>query len=315
MYALQRVYDTGPDGPELVLIHYPACPEGMPGQLLAQGSVVVRPEDGKDRREAVLFLPEAPAGRRIDVTYFFSTVRGGAESRSPRYRLLVPAAETEGHLVSVAEEGDGNLRPAPGMGMFRLVLPLRDGEPASGTAHYGFGAMRKKPSDALCRAAVPFGAGRPAIVEVPAALSVLKNRPMPFFLYHRTGADTGLVADKINNARITMKDESGDVACALLLWSEPSWKAPNVAVMEPKNASGPAGQATDYFFAEDRAVWLSARMRALAGLPVPRTYEAYVYGPAGSTVEYCYLAMRVRDDGSVFAEWRNRDGGNWRITL
>ncbi len=315
MYALQRVYDTGPDGPELVLIHYSACLEGTPGQTLARASVVVRPEDGKERREAVLFLPEPPAGRRLDVTYYFSIVRGGVESRSPGYKLVVPAAESDAHLSSVAEEGDGNLRPAPGMGMFRLVLPLRDGEPAAGTAHYGFGAMRKKPSDALCRAAVAFGASRPAVVEVPEALSVLKNRPMPFFLYHRTAPDVGLVADKINNARITMKDGSGDVACALQLWSEPSWKAPNVAVMEPKNAPGAAGEATDYFFAEDRAAWLSARMQALAGIPLPRTYEAYVYGPAGSKVEYCYLAMRIRDDGSVFAEWRNREGGNWRITL
>ncbi len=315
MYALQRVYDTGPDGPELVLIHYTVCPEGIPDRVLARASLVVRPEDGRSRREAVLFLPEPPPGRRLDVTYFFSTVRGGADALSPRYRLVVPAGATGADLSSVEEKGGGNLRPAPGMGMFRLVLPLRDGEPASGTAHYGFGAMRKKPSDALCRAAVPFSDGQPALVEVPEALSVLKNRPMPFFLYHRTDADVGLVADKINNARITMKDEPGDVACAILLWSEPSWKAPNMAVMEAKNAPAAAGPASGYFFAENRAAWVSARMRALAGLPVPRTYEAYVYGPAETTVEYCYLAMRVRDDGSVFAEWRNRDGGNWRVTL
>ncbi len=315
MYALQRVYDAGPDSPELVLIHYTVCPEGAPGRVLARSTLVVRAETGKGRRQAVLFLPEPPEGKRVDVTYFFSTVRGGSERLSPRYRLLVPAAETDGELSSVAEDGGGNLRPAPGMGMFRLVLPLREGEPAIGTARFGFGAMRKKPSDALCRAAIPFGDGRPALVEVPEALSVLKSRPMPFFLYHRTGASAGLVADKINNARITMKDDSGDVACALLLWSEPSWAAPNIAVMEAKNAPGAAGPAADYFFAEDRAAWLSARMKALAGLPLPRTYEAYVYGPAGSKVEYCYLAMRVRRDGSVFTEWRNRDGGNWGVTL
>ncbi len=315
MYALQRVYDTGPDRPELVLIHYTVRLEGTPGRVLARSSLVVRPEAGAARREAILFLPEPPAGRRVDVTYFFSIVRGGAEWFSPRYTVLVPAAEMDGNLFTVAEDGDGNLRPAPGMGTFRLVLPLRAGEPASGTARFGFGAMRKKPSEALCRAAVPFGDGQPALVEVPEALSVLKNRPMPFFLYHRTGADVGLVADKINNARITMKDDPGDVACALLLWSESSWAAPNVAVMEAKNLPGSAPRAADYFFAEDRAGWLSARMKALAGIPLPRTQEAYVYGPAGSAVEYCYLSMRLRADGSVFTEWRNRDGGNWRVTL
>ncbi|MGE5189524.1 MAG: hypothetical protein ACM3NF_05660, partial [Gemmatimonadota bacterium] len=176
-------------------------------------------------------------------------------------------------------------------------------------------AMRKKPSEALCRAAIRFGAGRPAVVEIPEALSVLKNRPMPYFLYHYTDGGVGLVADKINNARITMKDDAGDVACALLLWSEPSWAAPNVAAMEVKNLSASPGRSADYFFAEDRAGYVSARMETLAGLPVPRTFEAYVFGPAGTAVEYCYLAMRVRPDGSVFTEWRNRDGGNWTVAL
>ncbi len=315
MYALQRVYDTGPDRPELVLIHYTACPEGAPGSALARSSVVLRPEADAARREALLFVPELPGGKRVDLTYFFTSVRGGGEWFSPRYKTLIPGGEAQANLLNVTEEGEGNLRPAPGMGTFRLVLPLRAGELASGVARFGFGAMRKKPSDALCRAAVPFGPGRPPLIEVPEALSVLKDRPMPFFLYHRTGGSEGLVADKINNARITLKDEAGDVACALLLWSEPTWLAPNVAVMEAKNARGLAGGAADYYFAEDRAAYLSARMKALSGLPVPRTFEAYVYGPANSAVEYCYLVMRVRADGSVFSEWRNRGGGNWGVTL
>lgn len=315
MYALRRVYDNGPDGPELVLIHYTACAEGAPGRVLARSSAVLRPEPGAGRREVLLFLPEPPGGKRVDVTYYFTAVRGGREWSSPRYRTVVPGGEADGNLPGLAEDGAGNLRPAPGMGTFRLVLPLRAGEPAAGTARFGFGAMRKKPSEALCRAAVPFGGARPALVEVPEALSVLKNRPMPFFLYHHTDGGVGLVADKINNARITMKDEAGDVACALLLWSESSWAAPNVALMEAKNLSGSSGRAADYYFAEDRAGYLSARMEALAGLAVPRTFEGYVFGPAGSTVEYCHLALRVRQDGSVFTEWRNRDGGNWGVTL
>ncbi len=315
MYALQRVYDNGPDRPELVLIHYTVCPEGAPGDVLARSSAVLRPGAGAGRREALLFLPELRGGKRVDVTYFFTTVRGGGEWVSPRYRTQVPGSEADGNPFNVSEDGDGNLRPAPGMGTFRLLLPLRPGEPAAGTARFGFGAMRKKPSDALCRAAVPYGDGRQPLVEVPEALSVLKNRPMPFFLYHRTEGGVGLVADKINNARITMKDEAGDAVCALLLWSEASWRAPNVVVMEAKNAPGSAPVAADYFFTEDRAAYLSDRIRSLAALSVPRTFEGYVYGPEGSAVEYCFLVLRARADGSVFTEWRNRDGGNWCVRL
>ncbi len=315
MYALQRVYDTGPDRPELVLIHYTVCPEGAPDSALARSSVVLRPEAGAQRREALLFLPQLPGGRRVDLTYFFTAIRGGGEWVSPRYRTLIPDGEADGNIVNVTEEGEGNLKPAPGMGTFRLVLPLLAGEPAAGIARFGFGAMRKKPSDALCRAAVSFGPGRPALIEVPEALSVLKNRPMPFFLYHRTEGGVGLVADKINNARITLKDGAGDVASALLLWSESAWTAPNASVMEAKRVPGVSRDAAEYYFAEDRAAYAAARMEALAGLPLPRTFEAYVYGPANSVVEYCYLVTRVRPDGSVFTEWRNRDGGNWRVTL
>ncbi len=315
MYALQRVYDSGPDRPELVLIHYTVCPEGSPGSALTRSSVVLRPEAGADRRQALLFLPELPGGRRVDLTYFFTAVRRGGEWVSPRYRTLIPDGETGANLVNVTEEGEGNLKPAPGKGTFRLVLPLRAGEPAAGTARFGFGAMRKKPSDALCRAAVSFGPGRPALIEAPEALSVLKNRPMPFFLYHLTEGGVGLLADKINNARITLKDGSGDVASVLLLWSESTWAAPNAAVMEAKNVPRPGPAAAEYYFAEDRAAYVAARMKALSGLPVPRTFEAFVYGPANSVVEYCYLVTRMRPDGSSFTEWRNRDGGNWRVTL
>ncbi|MGE5189995.1 MAG: hypothetical protein ACM3NF_08070, partial [Gemmatimonadota bacterium] len=179
MYALQRVYDNGPDSPELVLIHYTACPEGAPDRVLARSSAVLRPEAGGRRREVTLFLPEPPGGQRVDVTYFFTAVREGGEWFSPRYRAAVPAGEAEGNPPGPVEEGAGNLGPAPGTGTFRLVLPLRAGEPRDGTARFGFGAMRKKPSEALCRAAIRFGAGRPAVVEIPEALSVLKNRPMP----------------------------------------------------------------------------------------------------------------------------------------
>ncbi len=315
MYALQRVYDNGPDRPELVLIHYTACPEGSPGRVIARSSVVLRQREGAERREALLFLPELPGGKRVDVNYHFSTVRRGGEWFSPRYRAVVPGGDADVALAAVAEDGDGNLRPAPGMRTFRLVLPLRGGEPPSGTAHFGFGAMRRKPCDALCRASVRYGDGQPALVEVPEALSVLKNRPMPFFLYHRTEGGIGLVADKINSARLTMKDGEGDVVCALLLWSEPSWLAPNAAVMEAKSRAGAFGDAADYFFAEDHAAYVSERTRALAGIAVPRTFEAYVYGPERSDVEYCFLVTRARPDGSVFTEWRNRDGGNWTVTL
>lgn len=313
MFQLRREFLDGPDRPELVLLHYTAAPDDAQGNVLARSSLVM-PAAGYGRREVFLFLPEPPGGKRLAVTYFFSTTRNGREWFSPAYEVTVPAEELAGDLARVEEAKGGNLRAAAGWETFRLPLPLRESESRTGTVRYGFGAMRKKPSPDLCRAALPLKSGRAPVVEIPEALSVLKNRPMPFFLYHCTEDGSGLVADKIGSARITFEDRAGDVLCARLLWSDAAWTAPNVTAMEVKNAQAPA-RSPGYFFAEDRDAWLRERERDLAGRPVPRTFEGYVFGPAGSVVEYCFQVIRRLPDGSVAAEWRNREGGNWALTI
>jgi hypothetical protein len=198
--------------------------------------------------------------------------------------------------------------------MFRLRLPLRNGEKATGPVLFGFGAMRKKPSRELCRAGFSMG-GEVPVVEAPEALSVLKNRPMPYFLYHIAGDKGELCADKINCARITLRDDGGEVVCARLLWGDPSWDAQNLSVMEVKNFASGEGKASDYFFAGDREAFLRARAQAIGRHPLPRTFEAYVYGPAGSVVEYCFQLLLRREEGRADAGWRNRESGNWRVTL
>ena len=61
-------------------------------------------------------------------------------------------------------------------------------------------------SPSLCCARVPIVEGAAPVVEIPEALSILKNRPMPFFLYHISAGGDVPVADKINCARITVRD-------------------------------------------------------------------------------------------------------------
>ena len=314
MLALRRVFLDGAARPELVLLHYIAFPDGNPDRVVARASRVMTASAEPGKREARLFLPEPPPGLRLRVRYFFSTVSGGAEWFSPAYEAPVPGEEVTGDLLRIEEERAGNLPPAAGLGTFRLRLPLRNGEPRTGRVRYGFGAMRKKPSPELCRAEIPMGRGA-TVVEVPEALSVLKNRPMPYFVYHVAADGRELVADKINCARLTLRDEQGEVICARLLWGDRSWIAQNISVMEVKNFPPGGGRARDYFFAEDRAAFLRARADAIGRQPLPRTYEAFVFGPAGSVVEYCFQVLLRRNDGSVTAAWRNRDGGNWTVTL
>jgi hypothetical protein len=63
-------------------------------------------------------------------------------------------------------------------------------------------------------------------------------------------------------------------------------------------------------------VFLAAREAALALLPLPRVFEAYVFGPSGSGVEYCFQTVERRPDGGFEVRWRNREGGgNWVVTL
>lgn len=315
MYVLRRLFHDGFDRPELALIHYDASPEHCPGDVLVRSTAVVAPSGIPGTRQVRLFLPRPAEGGRLRVRYTFSTVRGGREWFSPPYEVLLPGPETEADVSVLEEEGEGNTRPAPGRGTFRLPLRLRPDEPREGSVRYGFGAMRKKPSLSLCRVRVPIRVDEAPVVEVPEALAVLKNRPMPFFLYHVSGGETVPVADKINCARITIRDEEGEFVCARALWGDRSWNAHNLTVMEAKNFSSAHGRAHEYFHAEDREAFLTARSAALAQLPIPRIFEGFVFGPSGSVVEYCFQVLKTGPGGCV-ASWVNSpDGGNWAITL
>jgi hypothetical protein len=314
MLALRRVFIDGSARPELVLLHYTAVPEEARDNVIARASLVLTPAGKPRQREGRIFLPSPQPGRRLLVRYFFSTVGGGSEWFSPPYEVPVPCDEVASDLIPMEETDSGNLSPAPGAGRFRLLLPARNGEPRTGTLRFGFGAMRKKPSASLCRTAIPMEGSLP-VIEVPEALSILKNRPMPFYLYHVAGENGALVADKINCARITLRDEVGSVVCARVLWGDRSWNAQNFSVMEVKNFAAREGKASNYFFAGDREAFLRKRTEAIGAHPLPRTFEAFVFGPEGSVVEYCYQVLLRRPGGSVEATWRNREGGNWRVTL
>ena len=315
MYILRRLFHDGPDRPELALIHYTASPEISPEIVLARSTVVMTPSGVPGTRLGHLFIPRPPDEGRLRVRYFFSTVGKGREWFSPPYEVLLPGPSTDGDVSVIEQEGAGNIPPAPGRGWFRLALPLRPEEPCSGTVRYGFGAMRKKPSLSLCCARVPIVEDAAPVVEVPEALSVLKNRPMPFFLYHVPAGGTVPIADKISCARITVRDEEGDIVCARALWGDRSWAAHNLVAMEVKNYASAGSRASEYFHSGDRDAFLRARSAALARHPRPRTFEGFVFGPSGSVVEYCFQVLRLRADGAV-ASWINSpSGGNWSITL
>ncbi|HWS15423.1 MAG TPA: hypothetical protein VN450_04440 [Candidatus Methylomirabilis sp.] len=313
MLLLRREYRDGAEPPEIVLLHAEVTPPGGSVGPPRRFTRAVVPSDLPGRRVAYLPLPEG--GERVTVRYRFSTVRGGEERFSPMYEVLVPSDEAIADLYRIPEEGAGNLPPAPGSGHFRSVLPLGTGERASGTFRFGFGAMRKKPSPALCRATIDAGNGPAPIIEVPEALAVLKNRPMPYFLYHVSGDGT-LRADKIACARIAFADPDGEVVSARIVWGDPAWRATNLSLMEAKGYAPGPGAAADEFFAADRSAFLAEREAGLSLLRVPRVFEAFVFGPSGTGVEYCFQTVARRPDGGFGVRWRNREGGgNWVVTL
>jgi hypothetical protein len=152
-------------------------------------------------------------------------------------------------------------------------------------------------------------------VEIPEALSVLKGRPMPYFLY-RISSDGALRAVKIACARVVLRDEPGEVVSARVVWGDPAWRAVNLSAMEAKGFADAEVPAAKEFVAPDRDAFLAARSAGLSRLPAPRVFEAFVFGPSGSVAEYCFLVLVRLPDGTFAARWRNReDGGNWRVTL
>jgi len=311
MLLLRREYRDGAEPPEIVLLHAEVTLRGGASAPSRRHTRVAVPSETPGRRLAHLPLPEPGEGERILVRYRFSTVRGGEERFSTWYEIDVPSDDAIADLYRIPEEGTPNLPPAPGRGHFRLVLPLGEGERASGSFRFGFGAMRKKPSPSLCRAAIDAGYGPAPVIEAPEALSVLKNRPMPYFLYH-VSSDGKLRADKIACARIPFSDPGGTVVSARMVWGDSAWRATNISLMGAKGYAA----AADEFFAEDRPAFLAAREAAFSLLPLPRVFEAFVFGPSGSGVEYCFQTVERRPDGGFEVRWRNRDGGgNWVVTL
>ncbi len=315
MLFLRREYYDGAERPELVLLHAEAV-SGRPGaEAPSRCTRVVVPAGEHGRRVGYIPLPEPREGDRTVVRYRFSICRGGAEWYSPHYEAAVPSDDLISDLYHVPEEVPGNLLPAAGRGYFRTVLPLAAGERPTGVFRYGFGAMRKKPSPSLCRAAVDAGDGPAPVVEVPESLSVLKNRPMPYYLYHVSG-DGALRANKIACARIAMPDPGGDVVSARLIWGDTAWRATNLSLMEAKGYPAGPGAAAGEFFAGDREAFFAARSEGLSRIAGPRVFEAFVFGPSGERVEYCLHTLGRRGDGAVAAQWRNREGGgNWEVVL
>ena len=315
MLLLRREYRDGAEPPEIVLLHAEVTLLGGPAVPPRRFTRAAVPSETPGRRLAHVPLPEPGKGERVLVRYRFSTVRSGEERFSSWYEMEIPSDDAIADLYRFPEEGTPNLPPAPGRGHFRLVLPLGEGERASGTFRFGFGAMRKKPSPSLCRAAVDAGYGPAPVIEAPESLSVLKNRPMPYFLYH-VSSDGKLRSDKIACARIPLADPAGDVVSARIVWGDPAWRATNFSVMEAKGFVQGPGEAAAEFFAEDRAAFLAAREDALSLLPLPRVFEAFVFGPSGSGVEYCFQTVARSTDGGFEVRWRNREaGGNWVVTL
>jgi len=85
--------------------------------------------------------------------------------------------------------------------------------------------------------------------------------------------------------------------------------------MEAKGCALLPGGAAE-FFAADREAFFAAREAALSPLQVPRVFEAFVFGPSGRDVEYCFQTVARRPDGGLEVRWRNREGGgNWVVTL
>ncbi len=307
MLLLRREYRDGAEPPEIVLLHAEVTRHGGPAGPTRRFTRAVVPSETPGRRVAHLPLPEPAEGERILVRYRYSTVRGGEERFSPWYEVDVPSDDAIADLYHIPEEGTPNLPPAPGRGHFRLVLPLggggariralpvrlrRDAEKAvpvalprrhrrgirSGAGHRGPGGPLRpqEPADAVLP--VPPLRGRETARR--------QDRVRPHHL-RRSRRDRRLRPDGLGRFRMAGHEH-------LPHGGQGVWPRPRRC----RPGHGWAG-AADEFFAEDRAAFLAAREAALSLLPLPRVFEAFVFGPSGSAVEYCFQTVERRPDGEL----------------
>ena len=247
--------------------------------------------------------------------YRFSTVRGGEERFSPSYEVTVPSDDAIADLYRIPEEGAGNLPTAKGRGYFRLVLPLGEGERASGPFRFGFGAMRKNPPRRFAAPSSTRDTGR--------RRSSMPRRPSRSSRTGRcrTSCTTSPRTENFAPTRSRAPASPSRIPTGMSSpsgWSgatprggrrtSPSWRPRGGRPARPLRPSE--------FFSEDRAAFFAAREAALSLLPVPRVFEGFVFGPSGSGVEYCFQTVSRRPDGGFEVRWRNREsGGNWVVTL
>ena len=161
---------------------------------------------------------------------------------------------------------------------------------------------------------------RQAVIEIPRYLNDQDSYQLHHrFMFVKDGREqfTQIFSEEIVSKEIPYVDQQGRITEVRLLWGVNGWTAQNwtqakLAGLNLQTVPTRAGHDREGEGIADDAIY-----ELIQTVPLPRRYNAKVWGPRGATVEYVYQLLRTNsplpDDD--FESWDNNQGQNYRAVL
>ena len=161
---------------------------------------------------------------------------------------------------------------------------------------------------------------RQAVIEIPRYLNDQDSYQLHHrFMFVKDGREqfTQIFSEEIVSKEIPYVDQQGRITEVRLLWGVNGWTAQNwtqakLAGLNLQTIPTRAGHDREGEGIADDAIY-----ELIQTVPLPRRYNAKVWGPRGATVEYVYQLLRTNsplpDDD--FESWDNNQGQNYRAVL
>src|SRR5437763_5110363 len=161
---------------------------------------------------------------------------------------------------------------------------------------------------------------RQAIIEIP---RYLDGKDHYLLHYHFGGGGehhegfSQHYSDEIISREVEFVDSEGLVTEVRVLWSVGGWAAPNWTQARLEGLPLHIQKDTPGHDAEGEGLADEAIYELVQTVPLPRRFVGRVWGPRGSTVEYCFQLLRNHTpiEGDEFVRWDNNNDRNYSVVL
>ena len=126
-----------------------------------------------------------------------------------------------------------------------------------------------------------------------------------------------IYTEEILSREVEYVDREGRITEVRMLWTPGDWGAPNWTQAQLEGLPLRIDKDTPGHDAEGEGIIEEAIYELVQTVPLPRRFVGKVWGPRGSTIEYCFQLLRTNAPmpGDEFERWDNREGKNYSVIL